>query len=84
MIGPMTAAVGDLVRSTAGAWIARPPQRCPRGHWFGPNRVLVGHQPCGSCRGGHTTWACLECGGVVYGPPITAGCQILVGGAAVR
>jgi hypothetical protein len=77
-------AVGDLVRCTTGVWIARPPQRCPNDHRFGPYRVLVGHQPCGTCRGGHTTWTCLECGGVVYGPPLTAGCQILVGAAAVR
>ena len=26
------AAVGELVRSTTGQWIARPPQHCPRGH----------------------------------------------------
>jgi hypothetical protein len=32
----------------------------------------------------HTTWTCLDCGGVVYGPPPTDGCQILVGSAAVR
>jgi hypothetical protein len=33
---------------------------------------------------GHTTWTYLECGGVVYAPPVTAGCQILAGAAAVR
>jgi hypothetical protein len=26
----------------------------------------------------------LECGGVVYGPPLIAGCRILDGAAAVR
>jgi hypothetical protein len=46
--------------------------------------MLVGHQPCSTCRGGHTTWTCLDCGGVVYGPPLSAGCRILVGAAAVR
>jgi hypothetical protein len=45
--------------------------------------VLVGHQPC-SCFGGHTTWTCLECGDVVYAPPVTAVCRVLAGAAAVR
>jgi hypothetical protein len=30
------------------------------------------------------TWTCLACGAVAYGPPLTAGCRILVGAAAVR
>src|SRR6476660_4725461 len=30
------AAVGELVRSTSGAWITRPPARCPSGHALGP------------------------------------------------
>jgi hypothetical protein len=41
-------------------------------------------QPCSTCRGGHATWTCLDCGGVVYGPPLTAECRILVAAAAVR
>jgi hypothetical protein len=32
------AAVGELVRSTSGAWIVRPPTRCPRGHALRPGR----------------------------------------------
>jgi hypothetical protein len=83
MIGIMSA-VGELVRCTDGSWMTRSPQSCPHGHLFRPGAMLVGHQPCGTCRGGHTTWTCLECGGVVYGPPLTAGCRILVGAAAVR
>jgi hypothetical protein len=51
---------------------------------FRPGAMHVGHQPCSTCRGGHTTWTCLDCGGVVYGPALTAGCRILVGAAAVR
>src|ERR1700739_4677384 len=77
-------AVGELVRCTDGSWMTRPPQSCPRGHLLRPGAMLVGHQPCSACRGGHTTWTCLDCGGVVYGPPLTAGCRILVGAAAVR
>jgi hypothetical protein len=76
-------AVGELVRCTDGSWMIRPPERCPRGHRLGAGRVLVGHQPC-SCPGGHTSWACRECGAVVYAPLLTAGCRILVGAAAVR
>jgi hypothetical protein len=77
-------AVGDLVRCTDGSWMTRPPQSCPHGHPLGPGATLVGHQPCSTCRGGHTTWTCLECGAVVSGPPLTAACRILVGAAAVR
>jgi hypothetical protein len=56
-------AVGELVRCTDGRWMIRPPQHCQRGHRLAPGRVLFGHVPC-SCRGGHTTWACLRCGGL--------------------
>jgi hypothetical protein len=77
-------AVGELVRCTDGSWMTRLPQSCRHGHRFRPGAMLVGHQPCSTCRGGHTTWGCLDCGGVVYGPPLTAGCRILVGAAAVR
>src|ERR1700744_1925595 len=81
MIGFMPA-VGELVRCTDGSWMTRPPQSCPHGHRSRPGAMLVGHQPCSTCRGGHTTWTCLDCGGVVYGPPLTAGCRILVGALA--
>jgi hypothetical protein len=76
-------AVGELVRCTEGRWMVRPPERCPRGHQLGAGRVLVGRQPC-SCRGGHTSWFCLECGAVVYMPPVNAGCRVLDGPATVR
>jgi len=35
-------AVGELVRSTSGQWMVRPPLRCPRGHPLRPGRMLVG------------------------------------------
>jgi hypothetical protein len=71
-------AVGDLVRSTTGAWIIRPPMYCPTGHRFGPCGYLVGFAHC-SHRGGHTTWWCRECGATVYGPPLGAGCSLFNG-----
>jgi hypothetical protein len=37
---------GQLVRTTNGRWITKPPTRCPNGHPLGPNEVLVGHQAC--------------------------------------
>jgi hypothetical protein len=37
---------GELVRTTAGAWITKPPARCPNGHAFGPQQALVGYQAC--------------------------------------
>jgi hypothetical protein len=77
-------AVGDLVRSTAGQWMVRPPQHCPSGHKLAPGRVLVGHVPCGCRRrSGHMTWAC-ECGATVHAPPLADACRVLAGPAAVR
>jgi hypothetical protein len=61
-----------------------PPQGCPHGHRLRPGAMLVGHQPCSTCRGGHTTRTCLDCGGVVKGPPLRVYCRILAGPAAVR
>jgi hypothetical protein len=57
--------VGELVQSTTGQWMVRPPLRCPRGHPLRPGRMLVGSIAC-SC-GRHLTWRC-ECGAVTYGP----------------
>jgi hypothetical protein len=53
-------------------------------HQLEPGGMLVGHQPCRTCRGGHTTWTCLACGAVVYGPALTADCRVLVAAAPVR
>jgi hypothetical protein len=44
--------------------------------------MLVGHQPC-SYLGGHTSWACLQSGTVIYGPPPGVDCRVLAGPAAV-
>ena len=78
-------AVGDLVRSTTGAWITKPPTHCPNGHSLGPNQVLVGHVVClGHGGGGHVSWACTLCDAVVYGPPMAKHCTALEGPAAVR
>jgi hypothetical protein len=69
-------AVGALVRCTDGSWMTRPPQRCPAGHRLEPGRMLVGHQPCSTCAVDVTTWTCPECGAVVYGPSLNAGCRV--------
>jgi hypothetical protein len=37
--------VGALVRSTSGQWMARPPQRCPRGHLLGRVECLLARLP---------------------------------------
>ena len=47
-------AVGELVRCTNGAWMVRPPLRCPRGHRLRPGHTIVGTIAC-SC-GRHLTW----------------------------
>jgi hypothetical protein len=75
------AGVGELVRSTTGQWMVKPPLHYPRGHPLGPGRMLVGSIAC-SC-GRHLTWRC-DCGAVTYGPPLGAGCSLLDGPSRVR
>jgi hypothetical protein len=44
------------------------PSRCPAGHPFGPEKVLVGTQPC-LCAGlAHRTWQCVRCSAVLVWP----------------
>jgi hypothetical protein len=70
--------LGELVETTAGKWITRPPSRCPNGHTPDPNQVLVGHVAClGHGGGGHTNWHCRTCDAVVYGPPMNTHCTAL-------
>jgi len=80
-----TRAIGELVRCTDGSWMGQATAALPR--WASARRRRGAHrpQPC-SCsrRGGHTTWACLECDGVMYAPPLTSDCRVLAGPAAVR
>ena len=80
----MPVMVGELVRGTQGSWMVRAPQDCPHGHRLAPNRVLVGHQPCGCGRHGHLTWECRECAAVVFAPPVDDTCRMLNGPAANR
>jgi hypothetical protein len=49
-------AIGELVRSTTGQWMGKPPLHCPRGHRLRPGHTLVGSIAC-SC-GRHLTWRC--------------------------
>jgi hypothetical protein len=78
---PRVRRVGDLVRTTAGTWITKPPSRCTRGHELGPNQVLVGQVAClGHGGGGHTTWHCGTCPRdepPTYGPPLAKHCTVL-------
>jgi hypothetical protein len=41
------AAVDELVQSTTGQWMVRPPLHCPRGHRLRTGHVLVGSIPRG-------------------------------------
>jgi hypothetical protein len=76
--------VGDLVQTTAGTWITKPPARCLHGHQLGPGQVLVGHVACQGHGGGHVTWTCRTCDQTVYGPGLASHCSVIVGPAAVR
>ena len=69
--------VGDLVRSTTGAWMVRAPEHGARGHDLCPGEVLVVHQACLGRGGGHTTWTCRTCDQTVYGPPLNTHCTTL-------
>ena len=60
-------AIGELVRSTTGQWMVKPPLHCPRGHRLRPGHTLVGSIAC-SC-GRHLMWRC-ECGAITYGPAL--------------
>ena len=62
----LRAELGELVQTTDGKWMTRPPTRCPNGHQLGPNQALVGHVAClGHGGGGHTSWHCRTCDAVV-------------------
>lgn len=80
--------VGDLIETTSGRWITKPPYRCARGHVLGPGQVLVGHVAClGHGGGGHTTWHCTTCDRTeppVYGPPLGKHCTLMQAAATVR
>src|ERR1700675_3246705 len=75
--------VGDLVRSTTGAWIVLAPQHCPNGHRLGPGETLVGHQASLGHGGGHTTRTCPTCDQTLYGPPLNTHCTAVDGPASV-
>src|SRR6476660_7928601 len=76
--------LGELVQTTAGTWITKPPSRCPNGHRLGPSEVFVGHQAGLGHGGGHTTWTCRTCDATVYGPPLNSHCTTLDWPAVVR
>jgi len=75
--------VGDLVRTSSGAWITKPPYRCRVGHQLGAHQVLVGHVAChGHGGGGHTTWHCTRCPDSeppIYGPALNVHCRVHTG-----
>jgi hypothetical protein len=75
--------VGSLVRSTGGAWMVRPPQRCGNGHPLTPGGVLVGTIVCACGERRHLTWLC-ECGDTSYGPDLGPDCTVMNGPARVR
>jgi hypothetical protein len=74
--------IGELVQTRTG-WAVDAPTECVNGHPFGPNRVLVGHQPC-TCRGSHIAWTCRTCDATFYWPPTNPLCSVLTGAATVR
>jgi len=52
-----------------GLLVEQAPERCPNGHAWGPNKVLVDWMPC-QCRAdrGHRTYICRTCDAIIYRP----------------
>jgi hypothetical protein len=75
--------VGELVISTNGACMVRPPQHCGNGHPITPGRVLVGNIACACGERRHLTWLC-DCGHTTYGPTLGLDCTVMNGPARVR
>ena len=73
--------IGDLHETPRG-WRLQPPTECINGHQLGPNRVLVGHQPC-SCQGSRAG-TCRVCGETFYWPQTNPLCSVLAGAAQLR
>jgi hypothetical protein len=57
---------------------SRGPTECVNGHQLGPDRVLVGHQPC-TCLGSHMAWTGRTCDATFYWPPANPECSVLTG-----
>jgi hypothetical protein len=74
--------VGDLVLSTSGQWMVRPPERCINGHRLA-GHCIVGTLVCACGERRHLTWTC-DCGDTTYGPALGLDCSLLNGPAAVR
>lgn len=74
--------VGDLVLSTEGSWMVRPPELCANRHRLGGN-CLVSATPC-QCQSRHMSWSCNSCGHVTYGPALGPQCNLMNGPAWVR
>jgi hypothetical protein len=74
--------VGELVLSTDGAVMVRPPERCANGHPLA-GRCIVGTLPC-SCGDRHLTWCCDVCEHTTYGPALGLDCSVMNGPARVR
>ena len=74
--------VGDLVLSTDGSWMVRPPEFCANRHQLAGN-CIVSTQPC-QCQDRHMSWSCNSCGQVTYGPALGPQCNLLDGPAWVQ
>jgi hypothetical protein len=59
-----------------------PPAECPNGHRLGSGTHTVGWVGCsGEHPGGHRTWCCNQCHGVICGPPLGDACTVIDGPA---
>ncbi len=60
--------MGRFYRQDGMAVVELAPSRCPAGHGLGPQRVLVGTQPCLCAGMPHRTWQCVTCAVVMVWP----------------
>lgn len=60
--------MGNFYRQEGMGVVELAPSRCPNGHALGPQRVLVGTQPCLCAGMPHRTWHCVTCTTVLVWP----------------
>lgn len=68
---PSVRCMGNFYRRDGMGVVELAPAHCPAGHALGPQKVLVGTQPC-QCAGiAHRTWQCVTCATVMVWPRCT-------------
>ena len=76
--------LGELVQTTAGKWITRPPTRCPKGRSIGAANGSWSAISLPRARRRKHHLDVPQCDQTVFGPPLNTHCTALDGPATVR